>query len=54
MYQAWLRGEFELVTSTVQLAELADVLARPRLHKFIDADEAAAIVENLGASRPRP
>ena len=49
LYQAWLRGEFELVTSTVQLAELADVLARPRLHKFIDADEAAAIVENLGA-----
>ncbi len=48
LYQAWLRGEFELVTSTAQLAELADVLARPRLRRFIDTDEAAAIVENLG------
>ena len=48
LYQAWLRGEFELVTSTAQLAELADVLARPRLHRFIDTDEAEAIVENLG------
>ena len=48
LYQAWLRNEIELVTSTVQLAELADVLARPRLHKFLDADEAAAIVENIG------
>ena len=42
LYQAWLRNEIELVTSTAQLAELADVLARPRLHKFLDADEAAA------------
>ena len=49
LYQAWLRDEFELVTSTAQLAELADVLARPRLHQFLDADEATAIVENLGA-----
>ena len=30
------------------MAELADVLARPRLQKYLDADEAAAIVENLG------
>ena len=49
LYQAWLRGEFELVTSRAQLAELADVLARPRLHRFLDADEATAVVENLGA-----
>lgn len=48
LYQTWLRGEFELVTSTAQLTELADVLARPRLHRFIDTDEAVAIVENLG------
>lgn len=34
-----------IVTST---AQLADVLARSRLQKFLDADEAAAIVENLG------
>ena len=49
LYQAWLRGEIELITSTAQLAELTDVLARPRLHKFLDTDEAIAIVENLGA-----
>ena len=48
LYRAWLRGELELVTSAVQLAELADVLARPRLQKFLDADEASAIVENIG------
>jgi hypothetical protein len=45
--QAWLRGEIELVTSAAQLAEVADVLARPRLQKYLDADEAAAIVENI-------
>lgn len=48
LYQAWLRGEFELVTSMAQLAELTNVLARPRLHKFLNADEVTAIVENLG------
>lgn len=49
LYQAWLRDEFELVTSLAQLSELARVLARPRLRRFVDADEAAAIVENIGA-----
>ena len=48
LYQAWLRGEIELVTSTAQIRELADVLARKRLQRFLDADEAAAIVENIG------
>lgn len=48
LYRGWLRGEIELVTSAAQMAELADVLARPRLQKFLDADEVTAIVENLG------
>ena len=48
LYQAWLRGEIELVTSSAQIRELADVLARERLQRFLDADEAAAIVENIG------
>ena len=48
LYRAWLRGEIELVTSTAQIRELADVLARERLQRFLDADEAAAIVENIG------
>jgi predicted nucleic acid-binding protein len=47
LYQAWLDRAFELVTSTAQLAKVAEVLARPRLHRFIDADEAAAILENI-------
>lgn len=29
------------------MAELTAVLARPRLQRFLDADEAAAIVENI-------
>ena len=49
LYRAWLRGEIDLVTSPTQMTELADVLARPRLQNFLDADEAAAIIENLGA-----
>lgn len=48
LYQAWLRGEIELVTSTAQVRELSDVLTRERLRKFIDAAEAAAIIENIG------
>ena len=48
LYQAWLHGEIELVTSTAQMAEIADVLARPRLQNFLDTVEAAAIVENMG------
>ncbi|MGH6920696.1 MAG: putative toxin-antitoxin system toxin component, PIN family [Geminicoccaceae bacterium] len=47
LYQAWLRGEIELVTSTAQLAEVAAVLARPRLQRYLDADAAAAILENI-------
>jgi len=47
LYRAWLRGEIELVTSTAQLAEIADVLARPRLRRFVRADEARAMVENI-------
>ena len=47
LYQAWLRNEIELVTSFAQLAELVDVLSRPRLHGFLDLNEAAAIVENI-------
>ena len=51
LYQAWLRGEIELVTSTAQIAEMADVLVRPRLQRFLDADEAKAIAENMGRRR---
>lgn len=47
LYQAWLDGAFSLVTSAAQLTEVSAVLARPRLQRFIDADEAALLVENI-------
>ncbi len=47
LYQAWLRGVIKLVTSKAQIRELADVLARPRLQRFLDPDEAKTIVENI-------
>lgn len=47
LYQAWLRGRIELVTSKAQIREFADVLARPRLQRFLDPDEAKTIVENI-------
>lgn len=47
LYQAWTRGQFQLVTSTIQIEELNIVLNRPRLRNYLDPDEAAIIVENI-------
>ena len=44
LYQAWLRGEIELVTSVAQIEEVADVLARPRLRRYVNSDEATQMV----------
>ena len=44
LYQAWLRNEVELVTSAAQIDEVTDVLARPRLRRYVDPDEAAQMV----------
>ncbi len=44
LYQAWLREEIELVTSVAQIDEITDVLARPRLRRYVDSDEAAQMV----------
>ena len=44
LYQAWLRNELELVTSAAQIDEVTDVLARPRLRRYVDSDEAAQMV----------
>jgi len=49
LYQAWLKGAFELVASKAQMAEVAAVLTRPRLQRYLDADEAAVIVESIDA-----
>ncbi|MEZ4596267.1 MAG: putative toxin-antitoxin system toxin component, PIN family [Chloroflexota bacterium] len=37
-------GAFELVASPALLAELREVLARPRIRRYVTADEAAAYV----------
>lgn len=47
LYRAWLRGDVEVVTSAAQLDELERVLARPRLQRYLDTEEAAVIVDNL-------
>ena len=47
LYQAWLNGEIEVVMTVAQIAEIRDVLIRPRLKRFIHTDEAVAIVENI-------
>ena len=44
LYRAWLRDEVELVTSAAQIQEVADVLGRPRMRKFVDPDEAAQMI----------
>lgn len=47
LYRAWLRGDIELVTSAAQIAEFARMLARPRIRRLVDADEANALVESI-------
>ena len=47
LYRAWLQGEFELLTSRAQIAELSAVLARPRLRPYINLQEADIISEHL-------
>ena len=47
LYRAWLRGDIELVTSDAQIAEVAAVLARPRICRLVDADQASAILESI-------
>ena len=45
LYRAWRRGDIELVTSNAQIAAVAAVLARPRIRRLVDADQASAILE---------
>ncbi len=40
LYQGWQRGEFVLLTSLPQLAELERVVYSPKLQRFIKADSA--------------
>ncbi|MGO9898636.1 MAG: putative toxin-antitoxin system toxin component, PIN family [Solirubrobacteraceae bacterium] len=44
---AALDGRLELITSPLLLREIASVLARPRLRKYLSADEALRFVTDL-------
>ena len=46
---AALDGRLELVTSPKLLAEVADVLGRPRLRRYLSTDEATRYVDDLAA-----
>ena len=46
---AALDGRLELVTSPKLLAEVADVLGRPRLRRYVSTDEATRYVDDLAA-----
>ena len=48
----WLEGEFELVISDRLLDELEKTLARPKLRRLIDDNEASAFIELLVADSP--
>ena len=47
LYQAWLRNDVELVTSAAQIDELADVLSRPKLRKYVDPADAAGLLSDI-------
>ena len=44
LYRAWLRNELELVTSVAQIEEIRNVLARPRMRRYVDATDAGELV----------
>lgn len=60
VFEAALVGRVELVTSPALLAEVASVLARPRLRRYLSIDEAQrfaaglAALTALAADPPRP
>jgi putative PIN family toxin of toxin-antitoxin system len=49
IFDAALDGRIELVTSPALLREVRKVLARPRLRKYLSADEATRFVADLAA-----
>jgi len=49
LYHAWLRDEIELLTSACQIAEIGEVLTRPRMRKHVAAKDAELIVRNLAS-----
>ena len=47
LYQAWLEGQFDLITSRAQIDEFDTVVARPRLRRYITPDAAAVIRDHI-------
>lgn len=47
LYQAWQRGQFELVTSPPQLDELRRVLTYEKLRPFVSREEARLLLETI-------
>lgn len=47
LIDAWLDDVFDLVTSASQMAELRDVLRRPRIRKRVTAKEAGLLLDLL-------
>jgi len=47
LYQAWVQGAFDLVSSDWQLEELKRVLGYKKLRPFIREHEASLLIENL-------
>lgn len=45
--QTWLEDEIEVVTAPELMYELADVLARPKIRRFVMQDEATALIEAI-------
>lgn len=48
-FDAALDGRVELVTSPLLLREIASVLVRPRLRKYLSTDEASRFIADLAA-----
>ncbi len=51
IFLAWDAGHFELIASPRLVAELTDVLARPKFRRWIDASDADELVLRLQEER---
>ena len=50
MYDAWGRGDFQLVTSLAQIVELRRVLAYERLRPYIRQGDAQTLSDTISAA----
>lgn len=47
LYQAWIQGLFELITSEAQLTEFERVVSYPKLQKYLHPAEAQLMIASL-------